>query len=130
VALSGLDARGVAVVGAVPAGLPDLKPADVVARPDRSGGQRRRSFAPKNHYETDADREMAAPGADLAQMLRAQGAELVAAGRMTPLFELRSSLGMTERPGLFPALPDAGRGGAGVSSDARGGARRRRAGVA
>ncbi len=78
VALLGLDARGVAVVGAVPGGLPvfrlpSLSLAQLEAVASAAAGLAlitftsmmltARSFAAKNHYEIDADREMAALGA-------------------------------------------------------------------
>ena len=74
----GLDGRGVAVVGHVPAGLPRLSwPAfDPQFLPPLFGGALgvalvsfcnamvvARSFAAKNHYEVDADRELFALGA-------------------------------------------------------------------
>lgn len=78
VALFGLDAQGVAVIGAVPAGLPELRlpyvPLDLI---DELAGAAAglalvsfssmmltaRGFAAKNHYEIDVDREFAALGA-------------------------------------------------------------------
>ena len=74
----GLDARGVAVVGNVPAGLPRLSwpTFDPQFLPPLFGGALgvalvsfcnamvvARSFAAKNHYEVDADRELFALGA-------------------------------------------------------------------
>ena len=74
----GLDARGVAVVGDVPAGLPRLSwpTFDPQFLPPLFGGALgvalvsfcnamvvARSFAAKNHYEVDADRELFALGA-------------------------------------------------------------------
>ena len=78
VALLGLDAQGVAVIGAVPAGLPELRlphvPWDLID--DLAGAAAglalvsfssmmltARSFAAKNRYEIDVDREFAALGA-------------------------------------------------------------------
>ena len=78
VAVFGLDTRGVAVIGAVPAGLPELRlphvPLDLI---DELAGAAAglalvsfssmmltaRGFAAKNHYEIDVDREFAALGA-------------------------------------------------------------------
>ncbi|CAD5379578.1 SulP family inorganic anion transporter [Pseudomonas sp. OF001] len=74
----GLDQHGVAVVGAVPAGLPELKlpsvPWDMLDElvaaalglalvSFSSMMLTARSFAAKNHYDIDADREFAALGA-------------------------------------------------------------------
>ncbi len=78
VKLMGLEAAGVAVVGNVPAGLPRLHwpTFDPQFLPPLFGGALgvalvsfcnamvvARSFAAKNHYEVDADRELAALGA-------------------------------------------------------------------
>jgi high affinity sulfate transporter 1 len=78
VKILGLDARGVAVVGNVPAGLPRLSwpTFDPQFLPPLFGGALgvalvsfcnamvvARSFAVKNHYEVDADRELFALGA-------------------------------------------------------------------
>lgn len=78
VAATGLDARGVAVIGAVPAGLPalGLPAVPLAALADLVGAAgglalvsftsmmlTARSFAAKNRYEIDVDREIAALGA-------------------------------------------------------------------
>jgi high affinity sulfate transporter 1 len=78
VALLGLDRRGVAVVGEVPAGLPTFRlpvvPLDQLGRlmaeaaglalvSFTSGIVTTRAFASKNHYDIDVDREFAALGA-------------------------------------------------------------------
>jgi high affinity sulfate transporter 1 len=95
VALFGLDDLGVAVIGAVPAGLPDFQiPQVPLHLIDELAGAAAglalvsfssmmltaRSFAARNHYEIDVDREFAALGAvnlaaSLSQSFAISGAD-------------------------------------------------------
>lgn len=116
VALLGLDARGVAVVGAVPAGLPVFKlptfPVDLL---DEVAGSAAglalitftsmmltaRSFAARNHYEIDADREMAALGAANVAAALSQGFAISGADSRTAMAD--ASGGRTQVTGLVAA---------------------------
>jgi high affinity sulfate transporter 1 len=116
VALLGLDARGVAVVGAVPAGLPvfklptlSLDQLDAVASAAAGLGLitftsmmlTARSFAAKNHYEIDADREMAALGAANIAAALSQGFAISGADSRTAMAD--ASGGRTQVTGLIAA---------------------------
>ena len=116
VALLGLDGQGVAVVGAVPAGLPDLKlpsfPLDLVD--DLAGAAAgialvsfasmmltARSFAAKNRYEIDADREFAALGAANIAASLSQSFAISGADSRTAMAD--ASGGRTQVTGLVAA---------------------------
>jgi high affinity sulfate transporter 1 len=116
VALLGLDARGVAVVGAVPAGLPvfklptlSLDLLDAVASAAAglalitftSMMLTARSFAAKSHYEIDADREMAALGAANIAAALSQGFAISGADSRTAMAD--ASGGRTQVTGLVAA---------------------------
>jgi high affinity sulfate transporter 1 len=116
VALLGLDVRGVAVVGAVPAGLPvfrlpslslDLLETVVSAAAGlalitfTSMMLTARSFAAKNHYEIDADREMAALGAANIAAALSQGFAISGADSRTAMAD--ASGGRTQLTGLVAA---------------------------
>jgi high affinity sulfate transporter 1 len=116
VALLGLDGRGVAVVGTVPAGLPQLRLPNMSL--DQLGAVASsaaglalitftsmmltaRSFAARNHYEIDVDREMAALGvANLAAAL-SQGFAISGADSRTAMAD--ASGGRTQVTGLVAA---------------------------
>ena len=116
VALLGLDGAGVAVVGAVPAGLPALKlpsfPLDLLD--DLAGAAAglalvsfssmmltARSFAAKNRYEIDADREFAALGAANIAAALSQGFAISGADSRTAMAD--ASGGRTQVTGLVAA---------------------------
>ena len=116
VALFGLDALGVAVVGSVPAGLPELSlptfsldQIELVAGPAAglalitftSMILTARSFAAKNHYEIDADREMAALGAANIAAAVSQGFAISGADSRTAMAD--ASGGRTQMTGLVAA---------------------------
>lgn len=116
VALLGLDARGVAVVGAVPGGLPVLKlPSFSLDLLDEVAGAAAglalitftsmmltaRSFAAKNHYEIDADREMAALGTANVAAALSQGFAISGADSRTAMAD--ASGGRTQVTGLVAA---------------------------
>ena len=116
VALFGLDARGVAVVGAVPPGLPELRwPAVPLRMIDDVAGPAAgialvsfssmmltaRSFAAKNRYTIDVDREFAALGvANIAAGL-SQGFAVSGADSRTAVSD--ASGGRTQVTGLIAA---------------------------
>lgn len=116
VALLGLDGQGVAVVGAVPAGLPELRlpsfPLDLVD--DLAGAAAgiglvsfasmmltARSFAAKNRYEIDADREFAALGAANLAASLSQGFAISGADSRTAMADAAG--GRTQVTGLVAA---------------------------
>jgi high affinity sulfate transporter 1 len=116
VALLGLDARGVAVVGAVPGGLPVFKlptlsidqleavasaAAGLALITFTSMMLTARSFAAKNHYEIDADREMAALGAANLAAALSQGFAISGADSRTAMAD--ASGGRTQVTGLVAA---------------------------
>jgi len=116
VALLGLDARGVAVVGAVPAGLPELTlPTLSLDLLDDVAGAAAglalvsfssmmltaRSFAAKNRYEIDVDREFAALGAANIAASLSQGFAVSGADSRTAMAD--SSGGRTQVTGLVAA---------------------------
>lgn len=116
VAVLKLDEQGVAVLGAVPAGLPPLRwptvslehwPALIASAAGlalvlfSSGVLTARSFAAKNHYEIDVDREFAAFGvANLASAL-SQGFAITGAASRTAMAD--SAGGRTQVTGLVAA---------------------------
>jgi high affinity sulfate transporter 1 len=116
VALLGLDGQGVAVVGAVPAGLPEIRfpsvPPDMLD--DLAGAAAglalvsfssmmltARSFAAKNRYEIDADREFAALGAANLAASVSQGFAISGADSRTAMAD--ASGGRTQVTGLVAA---------------------------
>jgi high affinity sulfate transporter 1 len=116
VALLGLDAQGVAVVGAVPAGLPEFRlPSFSLAQLEAVAGAAAglalitftsmmltaRSFAAKNHYEIDADREMAALGAVNIAAALSHGFAISGADSRTAMAD--ASGGRTQVTGLVAA---------------------------
>lgn len=116
VGLLGLDAHGVAVVGAVPAGLPVFKlptlsldllnevagaAAGLALITFTSMMLTARSFAAKNHYEIDADREMAALGAANIAAALSQGFAISGADSRTAMAD--ASGGRTQVTGLVAA---------------------------
>jgi high affinity sulfate transporter 1 len=116
VALLGLDAQGVAVVGAVPAGLPvfrlpifSLEQLEAVAGAAAglalitftSMMLTARSFAAKNHYEIDANREMSALGAVNIAAALSQGFAISGADSRTAMAD--ASGGRTQVTGLVAA---------------------------
>jgi len=116
VALFGLDARGVAVVGAVPAGLPELRwPAVSLDLIDDLAGPAAgialvsfssmmltaRSFAAKNRYTIDVDREFAALGAANIAAGLSQGFAISGADSRTAVSD--ASGGRTQVTGLIAA---------------------------
>jgi len=121
VAVLGLDAQGVAVVGAVPAGLPSLQlptvpldllddlagPAAGIALVSFSSMMlTARSFAAKNRYTIDVDREFAALGvANIAASL-SQGFAVSGADSRTAVSD--SYGGRTQVTGLVAATAIAG----------------------
>jgi MFS superfamily sulfate permease-like transporter len=116
VALLGLDAQGVAVIGAVPAGLPELRlphvPLDLI---DELAGAAAglalvsfssmmltaRSFAAKNRYEIDVDREFAALGAANIAAALSQSFAISGADSRTAMAD--SAGGRTQVTGLVAA---------------------------
>jgi len=116
VALLGLDVHGVAVVGAVPAGLPEFRlPSFSLAQLESVVGPAAglalitftsmmltaRSFAAKNHYEIDGDREMAALGAVNIAAAVSQGFAISGADSRTAMAD--ASGGRTQVTGLVAA---------------------------
>ena len=116
VALLGLDAQGAAVVGAVPAGLPvfrlpifSLEQLEAVAGAAAglalitftSMMLTARSFAAKNHYEIDANREMSALGAVNIAAALSQGFAISGADSRTAMAD--ASGGRTQVTGLVAA---------------------------
>jgi len=116
VALLGLDSQGVAVLGAVPAGLPELRfpsvPLDLFD--DLAGAAAglalvsfssmmltARSFAAKNRYEIEADREFAALGAANLAASVSQGFAISGADSRTAMAD--ASGGRTQVTGLVAA---------------------------
>lgn len=117
VAVFGLDERGVAVVGSVPAGLPDLH---IPAFPPELLGQilsaaagialvsfssmmaSARSFAVKNRYEIDVDKELAALGAANIAAAVSQGFAVSGADSRTAMAD--SAGGRTQVTGLVAAV--------------------------
>ncbi|SFQ39448.1 high affinity sulphate transporter 1 [Geopseudomonas sagittaria] len=117
VAVFGLDQRGVAVIGAVPAGLPELKLPDVpwhqvdelvaaalgLALVSFSSMMlTARSFAAKNHYEIDADREFAALGAANLAAALTQSFAISGADSRTAMSDAAG--GRTQLAGVIAAL--------------------------
>jgi high affinity sulfate transporter 1 len=116
VAVLGLDARGVAVVGAVPAGLPDFRlpaisfdlieeiagPAAGIALVSFSSMMlTARSFAARNRYTIDVDREFAALGAANIAAGLSQGFAVSGADSRTAVSD--ASGGRTQVTGLVAA---------------------------
>ncbi|HEV7733201.1 MAG TPA: SulP family inorganic anion transporter [Candidatus Binatia bacterium] len=116
VALLGLDQTGVAVVGAVPAGLPTFRmpvfPVDVLGRlmaeaaavalvSFTSGIVTTRAFASKNQYDIDVDREFAALGAAQLAASVSQGFPVAGADSRTAAND--SAGGRTQVSGLVAA---------------------------
>ena len=116
VGLLGLDAHGVAVVGAVPAGLPVFKlpnlsldllnelagaAAGLALITFTSMMLTAQSFAAKNHYEIDGDREMAALGAANIAAALSQGFAISGADSRTAMAD--ASGGRTQLTGLVAA---------------------------
>ncbi|WP_295447125.1 SulP family inorganic anion transporter [uncultured Thiodictyon sp.] len=116
VALGGLDAQGVAVVGAVPAGLPafglpafplDLAPeilasaAGIALMSFTSTMLTARSFAAKNHYEIDVDREFTALGAANIASALTQGFAISGADSRTAMSDAAG--GRTQLTGIVSA---------------------------
>ncbi len=116
VAAFGLDARGVAVVGSVPAGLPDLHfptfppellrqiftaAAGIALVSFSSMMVTARSFAVKNRYEIDVDREFAALGAANIAAAVSQGFAVSGADSRTAMAD--SAGGRTQVTGLVAA---------------------------
>ena len=116
VALLGLDRRGIAVIGEVPAGLPTFR-LPVVAL-DRlglmmaeaaglalvsftSGIVTTRAFASKNHYDIDVDREFAALGAAQVAASLSQGFPVAGADSRTAANDAAG--GRTQVTGLVAA---------------------------
>lgn len=117
VAVLGLDQRGVAVVGALPAGLPELRLPVVpwavldelmaaalgVALVSFSSMMlTARSFAAKNHYEIDADREFAALGAANLAAALTQSFAISGADSRTAVSDAAG--GRTQLTGIIAAL--------------------------
>jgi high affinity sulfate transporter 1 len=116
VALLGLEARGVASLGKVPAGLPRLR-WPVIAAEDlpalvakaaglalvlfSSGMLTARSFASKNGYDIDADKEFAALGAANIASALSQGFAVTGADSRTAMGD--ASGGRTQVTGLVAA---------------------------
>ncbi len=113
----GLDQHGVAVVGAVPAGLPALKlPAVPWQLLDELAAAAlglalvsftsmmltARSFAAKNHYEIDADREFAALGAANIAAAVTQSFAISGADSRTAMSDAAG--GRTQLAGVIAAL--------------------------
>jgi high affinity sulfate transporter 1 len=112
----GLDHRGVAVLGAVPAGLPDLRwtpvpPAHVSALLSGAAGLAlvsftsgmitARSFAARNRYEIDVDREFVALGACNIAAGLSQGFAVTGADSRTAISDVMG--GKTQVTGLVAA---------------------------
>jgi high affinity sulfate transporter 1 len=116
VAAFGLDARGVAVVGSVPAGLPKLHlptfPPELLSQIFAAAAgialvsfssmmASARSFAVKNRYEIDVDREFAALGAANIAAAVSQGFAVSGADSRTAMAD--SAGGRTQVTGLVAA---------------------------
>jgi high affinity sulfate transporter 1 len=116
VELLGLDHRGVAVLGAVPAGLPDLRWTPVPAAhlgsllsgaaglalvSFTSGMITARSFAARNRYEIDVDREFIALGACNIAAGVSQGFAVTGADSRTAISDVMG--GKTQVTGLVAA---------------------------
>jgi high affinity sulfate transporter 1 len=116
VALLGLDRSGVAVIGAVPAGLPTFRlpvvPFDRLGRlmadaaglalvSFTSGIVTTRAFAAKNHYDIDVDREFAALGAAQIAASVSQGFPVAGADSRTAANDAAG--GRTQVTGLVAA---------------------------
>ncbi|HOW63011.1 MAG TPA: sulfate permease [Candidatus Contendobacter sp.] len=116
VAVLKLDEQGVAILGPVPAGLPPLRwpsvpldylPALVASAAGlalvlfTSGVLTARSFAAKNHYEIDVDREFAAFGAANIASALSQGFVVTGAASRTAMAD--SAGGRTQVTGLVTA---------------------------
>jgi len=116
VAVLGLEYRGVQALGNVPAGLPPLRwpsfpiehlPALVAHAAGlalvlfSSGMLTARSFAERNHYEIDADKELAAYGAANIASALSQGFAVAGADSRTAMAE--SAGGRTQVTGLVAA---------------------------
>ncbi|HEY6611488.1 MAG TPA: sulfate permease [Pseudomonas sp.] len=117
VAVFGLDRHGVAVVGAVPAGLPALQLPDVPWQlldelaaaalgltlvSFSSMMLTARSFAAKNHYDIDADREFAALGAANIAAAVSQSFAISGADSRTAMSDAAG--GRTQLAGVIAAL--------------------------
>lgn len=117
VAVLGLDQLGVAVIGAVPAGLPELRRPHVpwhlfdelaaaalgLALVSFSSMMlTARSFAAKNHYEIDADREFAALGAANIAAAVSQSFAISGADSRTAMSDAAG--GRTQLTGIIAAL--------------------------
>lgn len=113
----GLDARGVAVLGVLPAGLPALQPpglpldelptllasaAGLALVSFSSGMLTARSFAARNRYEIDVDREFAALGAANIAAALTQGFAISGADSRTAMNDAAG--GRTRAAGLFAAV--------------------------
>jgi high affinity sulfate transporter 1 len=116
VGIFGLDARGVQIVGEVPAGLPGLFLPDIHLREiepllgDAAGIAliaftsmmlTARSFAAKNGYDIDADRDLAAIGAANIAAAISQGFAVSGADSRTAMNDAAG--GRTQVAGLFAA---------------------------
>ena len=117
VAMLGLEARGVATVGAIPSGLPPFRfpSLPLALLPDLCADAAglaliafssmmltARSFAVKNRYEVDADREFAALGAANIAAALSQGFAVSGADSRTAMSD--SAGGRTRVTGLIAAL--------------------------
>jgi high affinity sulfate transporter 1 len=117
VALLRLDGLGLAVIGAVPAGLPELRlpsiplgelaplvgaAAGIALVSFSSAMLTARSFAAKNHYEVDVDREFAALGAANIASALSQGFAISGADSRTAMND--ASGGRTQVAGVIAAL--------------------------
>lgn len=117
VAVLGLDQHGVAVIGAVPAGLPELQlphvplhlfdelaasAAGLALVSFSSMMLTARSFAAKNHYDIDADREFAALGAANIAAALTQSFAISGADSRTAMSDAAG--GRTQLTGVIAAL--------------------------
>ena len=115
-ALLGLDAHGIAILGAVPAGLPPLRwptfppehlpslvadAAGLALVLFTSGTLTARSFAAKGHYDIDVDRELAAYGAANIASSLSQGFAVTGADSRTAMGAAAG--GRTQVTGLVAA---------------------------
>jgi high affinity sulfate transporter 1 len=116
VALLGLDAQGVQTVGALPAGLPELRLPDlsldvveslaaaaagIALMSFSSAMLTARSFAAKNRYDIDVDREFSALGAANIASALAQGFAISGADSRTAMSDAAG--GRTQVAGLVSA---------------------------
>ncbi len=116
VALLGLDAQGVQTVGALPAGLPELRLPDlsldvleslaaaaagIALMSFSSAMLTARSFAAKNRYDIDVDREFSALGAANIASALSQGFAISGADSRTAMSD--SAGGRTQVAGLVSA---------------------------